>query len=84
MTTTRDQALKALRSTPCGDYESQMRTGLAAQKAGLDFMDWLQWYQSHGHQPDREALNRQWYLFGFVSARAMRGLFLIPSYQEAA
>lgn len=84
MTATRDQALKALRSTPDGDYETRMRAGLAAQKAGLDFLDWLQWLESHGHEADVEALGRAWYLFQFVSARAMRSLFLAPWFLEVA
>jgi hypothetical protein len=84
MTATRDQALKALRSSPDGDYEIRMRTGLAAQKAGLDVLDWLQWLESHGHSPDRESLCRAWYLFQFVSARAMRSLFLTPWFLEVA
>jgi hypothetical protein len=84
MTATRDHALKALHSSPNGDYEIRMRTGLAAQKAGLDVLDWLQWLESHGHKADRQALSRTWYLFGFVSARALRNLFLTPWFREAA
>ena len=84
MTAARDQALKALRASPDGDYEMRMRTGLAAQKAGLDFIDWLQWLQSHGHKADREALSRTWYLFQFVSTQALRSLFLTTWFLEAA
>ncbi|MCA8435350.1 hypothetical protein [Burkholderia seminalis] len=84
MITTRDQALKTLHATPAGDYEARMRAGLAAQKAGLDFLDWVQWLESHGHPVDREVLDRLWYLFQFVSARAMRILFLTTLIREAA
>lgn len=82
MTATRDQALKALRATPAGDYESRMRAGLAAQKSGLDLVDWVTWLEGHGHVIDRDALSRLWWLFSLVSTRAMRGLFLC--FQEAA
>lgn len=84
MATSRDQALKALRVAPAGDHEARMRAGLTAQKAGLDFLDWIQWLESHGHSADREALGRLWYLFQFVSARAMRILFLTTRIREAA
>lgn len=84
MAATRDQALKALHSDPGGNHEARMRAGLAAQKAGLDFLDWVQWLESHGHSVDRQDLSRRWHLFQFVSARAVRFLFLATWIREAA
>jgi hypothetical protein len=81
--TTREQALRVLANSPSGDYESRMRAGLAANKAGLDFLDWVQWLESVGHKVDTEALARTWYLFQFVSTRAMRNLFPV-FFEEAA
>jgi hypothetical protein len=81
---TLDRARKALHATPDGDYETRMRTGLVAQRAGLDVLDWLQWIESHGHTPDREALGRLWYLFQFVSTQALCSLFLTSWFLEAA
>jgi hypothetical protein len=75
MIATRDQALKALRSTPDGDYETRTRVGLVSHKAGLDLEDWARWLESHGHEVDRADLSRKWYLFSLVGANAMRALF---------
>ncbi|WP_233850435.1 hypothetical protein [Paraburkholderia sp. HD33-4] len=81
---TLDNALRALKNTPDNGFESRMRAGLAARKAGLDLDDWAAWMVKHGHAIDLVELERKWWLFGLVSDHAFRCLFLMPEFAEAA